>query len=252
MSQNKKRVGRPPKSPSWIDKDFQVWSKWYRINPTSSDLVWRIPLNEIVAGIQTINGIARLAAVSRKTVYRKKIMPGGSHALNYIVSVWKDTARPLVRHKDAAHEFNLGEKLVKALKFCSYRKQGRSNVVQTMIPDPSDPIDHWKRNWKRKEKHSPNINPIFETEKQRKETMEAKRLGKTFVSQPQGRITAKMVCSVLNIPRREFYRWEKNLTLYNRKLLRAEMGKTSKKKVMVQNDFGCDTFYDFNYDQIKM
>src|SRR5665647_133296 len=186
MSQNKKAVGRPSAA---IQRALSggVWNccqvpeyrnnragavkfysetflSYYGVKPTSSRLNWRLPYQMILDGIQTVGGIAKLAGVNRKTIYRRKIIPGGSNALLFVIGKWQADGRPIVRHKKTEHPLNLNPRLPRILFFCS---QIATHGWETDATWHDDRCEIPRKKWKRKEKHHLPVNPSLMTDEQR-------------------------------------------------------------------------------------
>ncbi len=273
MSQTIRRVGRPPAARrEWpiganaqecCAKDFK---SLFGVDPADSDLVWRLPFRKIVEGIQTVGGIAELARVDRKTVYRRKIFLGGLMALHFIIDRWRGTARPLVNHIDPMHPLNFGRRLqdhywtsctvLDVVAACQSYFQKGVRTVKTSLMKPGNPV-HEKEaaiskrrrdNWKRKHKISPDVNPEFISDHELRDFQNRKRLGQTYFYHPPGRVTVKMICSKFNVPRREFYRWKAGLLVAERKLLESSMTR----EIVKQRAAGQyeEPHYDFDYDEI--
>jgi hypothetical protein len=82
------------------------------VEPTHHELLWHVPFQRVFEGLQSVDGLAKLAGVSRKTIYRRKLQPGGKMALGWLIERRRGTPRPLVTHKDRAHPLNMGNRLL--------------------------------------------------------------------------------------------------------------------------------------------
>jgi hypothetical protein len=254
MSQTKKG-GRPAAAGSeWpadvnpIECAAKDFIRLFDVSPASKDLVWRVPFLKIVEEIQTVGGIAKLAGVTRKTVYRKKILLGGMMALDIVINTWRGTGRPMVTHTDPMHPLNFGQRLktpaswfprsvLDVVSQCKGYLENGSRVVKTTLmkpptdTEPASPLiakmdaksQGRRRNWKRKSKISVSENPSWMTEDEAKENQRLERLGQTYFYRPKDRVTVKMICSRFSIPRREFYRWKAGLMVAERRLLNSAM-----------------------------
>lgn len=276
MSQNKKAVGRPSAAIQ------RAWSggvgcfsqvpdyrnnragavKFYSsifldhcgLKTTSSRLMWRVPYQTILDGIQTVGGIAKLAGVTRKTIYRRKIISGSTGALLFVIGKWQADGRAIVKHKTTDHPINLNPQLPHILSFCS---QIAKHGWETDSTWHDDRCEIPRKKWKRKEKHHLSVKPSLMTDEQREWVTRRKKLGQTFFYEPQGKVTVAQICTRFKIPRREFYRWKKGLLFSQRKLLDAAIaGKTLPRISPRDAGFGGgvtttgERFEDFNYDEI--
>ena len=273
-----KKTGRPPKAGrEWpTDHDplatltIHFTAQW-GIAPSSRLLKWHVPFHEIVEGIQSVEGIAKLAGanvsgITRKTVYRRKIPLGGYQAFDFVLYSRSGTTRPLVTHSDPLHRLNLGHRLktnrswlprgvLDVVDACQlyFTKRCVSGTVMMQPPVPGEPKDpvmekeiaankRKRENWKRKQKISIGLNPIWMSGDYLKEMQRKRRLGQTYLYEPPGRVTVKMLCSFFNVPRREFYRWKDGLLVSERKLLDAAMAG----KLLIKLDEAGDDFWLLN------
>jgi len=223
MSQIKKAVGRPPAAGRYTPGDgwefsakFKKWTDGTL--PADAALEWRVPFVEVVQGIQTIGGIAKLAGVARETVYRRKVVAGSFDALMFVINRWRGTGRPLVKHADPLHGLNLDNWLPNVVNFCEQIAEHDPVVVKTTFIEGKT-----NRKWNRKVKFPPPVNPTMISDQQMEELNRMKRLGQTAVYRPAGHATVKMICNRFRIPRREYYRRKAALTIANRKLLDAAL-----------------------------
>ena len=259
-----KRTGRPPAAKRELivplDDPAVSCAEYFKnvfgLDKDSAELSWRVPFQEIIEGIQTVGGIARLSSIDRKTVYRKKIPVGNISAFAFVIDTWRGTARPLVRHSNPMHPLNLGQRLKNPDGFshgvldvvgaCQvwFEKGGRVVKTTLMRPptdtEPASPLiakmdaesQKRRRNWKRKSKISAAENPSWLSEDEARENQRLARLGQTYFYRPKDRVTVKMICSRFRIPRREFYRWKLGLLSWERGLLNAALsGKLFKEQV---------------------
>lgn len=211
--------------------DIFHWA--YKLRPDSRKLSWRIPFRKVVKGLQSIGGIAELARVDRKTVYRRKLKPGSPEALVFVIGAWqRGAARPLVTHVEAHNPFNFTPYLREVLDFARNNREHDGEVRTTWL-DRADSLPalrrasgiravSWKdgpRKWHRKHRMGVWENPQHLTDEKRAEFAARKKAGTMFVYEPEGRVTVAMVCTALKWHRRKFYRWRKSLTVFERKLL---------------------------------
>ena len=205
-------------------KEFAEVFQWhYKLSPDSPSLKWRIPFREVVAGMQSIVGIAELARVDRKTVYRRKLKPGSLDAFLFILGQWQGTTRPLVKHKSPRHRMNLNGLLVKLLDFIAYQKKHPVRVKRTWYDDKAE-----LKKWHRKQRISEWEKPAHLKDEKRAEFSARKKAGTIFVYSPEGRVTVAMLCTALKWYRRKFYRWRESLTLFERGLLETALNPQSR------------------------
>jgi hypothetical protein len=239
------QVGRPPKAgrvePSAEAADAaefgEVFAWSFKLPPDAPDLSWEIPFPEVVRAIQTIGGIATLAKLDRKTVYRRKIQPGSGPALLFVLGQRRGMGRPLVRHKDDRHQFNLNGMLLRMLDFIEDRKAGNDGEVARTWFDGGNSMPAFRRvkevgrgrwndgprKWHRKHRAHADENLHHLTGDKLAEFAERKKLGTVYVYAPEGRCTVAMLCTALKWHRRKFYRWKKTLTCFERHLLDAAL-----------------------------
>lgn len=196
----------------------EIFQWFYKLPPDDPRLAWRIPFAKVVRGLQSIGGIAELARVNRKTVYRRKLKPGSLEAFVFVLDRWQGTPRPLVRHKSTEHALNLNPTLVKLLDWIAYAKANDGEVVRTWHDEQAK-----QKKWRRKRREHLWVNPQKMTREKRAEFAARKKAGTVFVYKPQGRITVAMLCTRLQWYRRKFYRWRDSLTFHERKLLEAAL-----------------------------
>jgi len=261
------KSGRPAKAgrewPADNTAGGCAWSFWLNegIESSHPSLVWRVPFQEIVEKIQTVDGIAKLAGVTRKTVYRRKIQVGGWAAFSFVLDRLRGRPSALVTHTDPNHRVNAGLRLktprswlnrgvLDVVAACdNYFKNGTRTSGTLLMPPVTEgePVSKIQKelntrfaikraNWKRRLKHHPDVNPNYATNAELEELKKAMRLGKTRLYKPLGKVTAKMLCGFFDISRSEFYRWRDSLSPHELSLLKAAMNPPQMKVAPEIND----------------
>jgi hypothetical protein len=237
MSQTRKN-GRPPKA---SPDQFGTLDDWpgdevaLLGEPGDASYKWHVPRAEILDGIKTIGGIARLACVDRRTVRRWGVTPYSREALRIVIERRREMGRPLF---ERAGEAVMPERLRAIVKFCEDYKlkllQGQQSSKTVVWADA--PVRRWNRKGSAQQ-FSPGWRLITEEEKTR-----VSKWG--FYYKPaSGRVTVKMLCSAMFYPykalcgwhnnggritRQAFYKWRAGLTRGQRSLLDLAMAGDSR------------------------
>lgn len=230
------REGKPPQAgiehpggPDALRYCAALFQEVYGLAPDDAALTWRVPFKKIVAGVQTVGGIAKLADVTRQTVHRRGIAVGGIMAVSFVI---EERHGGMVRHSSREHPLNplhpddnlksvgrLPVGLPEVIAKC--RAYFGEHVTRKIwkLPEgkPGQELTPLQARWKqrqlvrqlsrpRRDKGPPDAN----SEPAPDEVLKGfDAFGYRY--RPQNRVTVTVLCSVFQIPRRQFNRWKDTL-----------------------------------------
>jgi hypothetical protein len=195
-----------------------------RITPASADaligkkddtrLKWNVPREEILRGVETVGGIAKLAKVDRTTVYRARIAPGSMHALQWVRDRRMAMRRPLVGLKNGQLGQNASGQYLRArdprfyevmawLEAFDYEPRKLVAVIDPLLPKV-------RTSRKRPMPHLQADETRQMTEEDREMFKQAERRGLLVKYHKSGR-SIKGLCLRLNLSRMGFWKWRRSL-----------------------------------------
>jgi hypothetical protein len=177
-------------------------------------LVWHVPRVDILEAVKTVQGIARLALVSRKTVYRLGVAPGSLRALEFVRDRRIKIGRPLVSDGAPLSWRGCPREFLQVVQAIRKLRSGPDAVVHLR--------DDESRGGRRAAnvQHRPGLREITVEER----ALFAKR-GAVSHYAPGSRVTTSQLAGFLGWSRAWFYRWRSGLSAEHRRILDVEMGR---------------------------
>jgi hypothetical protein len=180
-----------------------------------ASLSWHVSRKEILDKVRTIEGIADLAKVSKRTVRRSHIPPNSRQAIQFVRDRRREIWRPLVSSGDPLDWRNLTTRYIAAVGMIVQLR--RSKGTPDEIVGLKDPEPAKNKLWHRKERirHYSRVATREEAEEARKRLPYHYAMGE--------KISVTQLCSALRISRRGFNKWLRTVPIKQRKLLRTLM-----------------------------
>ncbi len=180
-----------------------------------STLVRNVSREEILEAVKTVGGIAKLARVDRKTVYRLKIPVNSIHAIEFVRNRRRDIGAPLVveRVPNPLSGRASSDYFLTVVTLIRSIRRSRSDPPRMALRDPT-----LKKSSRRR---SQNVHAY---EIYRDMTPEERKLfRRAYYYKPRDRVTVQELLSALRISRVAFWKWRKSLQLAQRKQLEIEL-----------------------------
>ncbi|MGB0581572.1 MAG: hypothetical protein ACPGVU_17885 [Limisphaerales bacterium] len=175
-------------------------------------LKWVESRDHILASLKTVQGIADLAKVNRKTVYRLQIPPNSVEALEFVRDRRIKINRPLVVKRDEPLAWqNVNARFRATVSRIQSIREARHKDVKVTYRDPKLVARKGRR--RLRITHDPDTRGITDEVRRQFE-----RYGFAY-EMANGRVSVKMLCSQMGISRQAFYKWRTALPVSQRQII---------------------------------
>ncbi len=207
---------RPKAKAAFTEKDAAWAFERYIGREDDPSLEWSESPARIRKQLRTVQGVAKLAKVNRKTVTRHGIAPDSAEAMVFVVQRRLRMRRPLVSQKGKTALDGETERFLWVVQKVKDTKLSwaahRSGFVDPKLTKKPRETGYGKN-----VHHIPGLRVLAEPERNHYNWK------RRFHYRPQTRVTVAALCSALDWSRQRFYKWALALPKVRRDALRREM-----------------------------